>query len=47
MRLPVISRMLQIYKKDSFPMTKRHRNMGIYSFCYSQSLDILHTYVGL
>ena len=39
MKLQIISKMPRIFKKDSFPMMKRHRNTATFcSFC-SQNLD--------
>lgn len=43
MKLLAISKMLQIYRKVSFPMTRRPKNMGICFSSFNQSLDILHT----
>jgi hypothetical protein len=44
MKLQAISKMLQIYKRVSFQMTRRLRNTATYSFSYNPNPDILHTF---
>ena len=45
MKLPAISKTLQIFKRVSSQMMRRLRNMATYSSYYNPSLGILHTSV--
>jgi len=45
MKLPAISKTLQIFKKDSSPMMRRLKNTATYSSYYNPSPGILHTFV--